>query len=101
GAAAAGDRLGDIAVAALDLAALALHVDAVGILVVDGEVIEDVAELGAGADLAAAQADAADGMAVAQGPVDDVEVVDVLLADVVARQPGEVEPVAHLPFDIG
>src|ERR1700686_2581580 len=40
-------------------------------------------------------------MAVAESPVHDVEVVDVLLADMVAGKPGEVEPVADLPFDVG
>ena len=34
-------------------------------------------------------------------PVDDVDVVDVLLDDVVAAEPGEVVPVAHLPLDVG
>src|SRR5262249_38140605 len=36
----------------------------------------------------------------AEGPVGDVEVVDVLLADVVAREPREVEPVAELPLHV-
>ena len=34
-------------------------------------------------------------------PVADVEVVDVLLADVVAAEPDEVIPVAHLVFHFG
>ena len=34
-------------------------------------------------------------------PVDDVEVVDVLLDDVIAAEPGEVVPVAHLVFHFG
>ena len=36
----------------------------------------------------------------AHRPVDDVDVVDVLLDDVVAREPGEVEPVAALPLHL-
>ena len=60
-------------------------VDAVGVLVVDREVVEDLPVLGAGADLAAAHADGADRVG-AERPVDHVEVVDVLLADVVAAR---------------
>ena len=43
GALGADEGLGDAAVAAVDLPAHAQHVDAVGVLVVDGEVVEDVA----------------------------------------------------------
>src|SRR5512135_1066760 len=95
----AGDMLGDVVLAAVDLAAHAQDVDALGIFVVDREVVEDVAVGRAGADLAAAHADGADRVGV-ERPVDHVEVVDVLLADVVAREPGEVEPVAELPFHV-
>ena len=35
------------------------------------------------------------------GPVDHVDVVDVLLDDVVAAEPGEVVPVAHLVLQVG
>ena len=34
-------------------------------------------------------------------PGADIEIVDVLLDVEVARQPGEVVPVAHLPFHVG
>ena len=34
-------------------------------------------------------------------PVDHVEIVDVLLDDVVAAEPGEVVPVAHLVVHFG
>ena len=37
----------------------------------------------------------------AHDPVGHVEVVDVLLDDVVARKPAEVEPVANLPLGVG
>ena len=33
-------------------------------------------------------------------PVHDVEIVDVLLDDVIAGEPGEVVPVADLPLDV-
>ena len=36
-----------------------------------------------------------------EGPAGDVEVVDVLLDDVVAAEPDEVEPVADLLLDVG
>src|SRR5262249_13006080 len=80
-----------------DLPAHAHHMDIVGVFVVNGEMVVDVAELRAGALLPTAHADRADGVGV-QRPVDHVEVMDVLLDDVVAGQPGEVEPVAQLPF---
>ena len=50
----ADDGLLDLVVAAVDLAGLAEHAHAVGILELDGEVVEDVAVLLAGADLAPA-----------------------------------------------
>ena len=37
----------------------------------------------------------------AEGPVHDVDVVDVLFDDVVAREPGEIQPVPALPFHLG
>jgi len=73
---------------------------AIGVFVIDGEVIIDVAELRPSANLPAAHANRANRMAVAQRPVDHIEIMDVLFADVVAGEPGEVEPVADLPFDI-
>ena len=85
--------------AAGDLAALAEHLGAVGIRVFDGVVIEDVAVLFAGADLAAAHALGFDGVAILD-PVADIEIVDVLLADVIAAEPGEEVPVANLVFEL-
>ena len=86
--------------AAVDLAALAEHGHAVRILVLDGEVVVDVAVAVAAAHLPAAEAGhGADGMR-AEDPVHDVQVVDVLLDDVVAGEPGEVVPVAELPLHV-
>jgi hypothetical protein len=62
--------------------------------------IEDIAELGGHADLPPAHAHDV----LRHGPdrpVHDVDVVDVLLHDVITRQPGEVEPVAALPLHVG
>ena len=68
-----------------------------------GELLEAIAQE---ADAIAMKYFRADGMRVdalggAKGPVDHVEIVDVLFADVVAGQPGEVEPVSQLPFHVG
>ena len=84
-----------------DVAALAEHLRAVGVGELDGVVVEDLAEVLAPiADLAAAHAVGLDRMGVLD-PVADVEVVDVLLADVVAAEPDEVVPVAHLVLHFG
>src|SRR5207237_1222502 len=53
-----------------------------------------------GADLPAAQADRLDRVAIAHDPAHLVQAVDVLLDVEIARQPGEVQPVAHLPFHV-
>jgi hypothetical protein len=61
---------------AIDLAAHAHHVRVIGILEVDGEVIEDVAVRPIGAPLPAANTDRPNRMATHR-PVGDVDVVDV------------------------
>ncbi len=73
----------------------------VRVFIFDGEVIENVPELWSGANLAAAHAGRANRMDIAQRPVDNVQVMDVLFANVIAGKPGEVEPVANLPFEVG
>ena len=82
----AGDPFADDVFAIVDLPALAEHRDAVGVFVLDGEVIEDVAVALAAAGLPAA--DAGDGFhrVRADDPIHDVEVVDVLLDDVIAAR---------------
>ena len=62
--------------------------------------VEDFAVVQAFASFAAALAAGFDRVT-AFDPVDDVEVVDVLLDDVVAANPDEVIPVAHLVFHFG
>ena len=91
---------GDLARAAGNLPALAEHLGAIGIGVFDRMVVEDVAVFLAGANLAAAHALGFDGVAVLD-PIANVEVVDVLLADVVAAEPGEEIPIADLVFQLG
>ena len=95
-----GDVLTDVVGTAVDLAAHAQHTGAVLVLELDAEVIEDLAEVGVDAHLAATHADGLHRVPL-QGPVGDVDVVDVLFDDVVARQPGEVQPVARLPLHVG
>src|SRR5205807_7038766 len=72
-----------------------------GVLEDHGEVVEDVAELRAGAHLPAAGAAGPQGVLVLHGPGHLVQAVDVLLDDVVAGQPGEVQPVTQLPLHVG
>ena len=99
-AARADDPLGDVRRRAVDLAAHRKHVHAVRVLEVDREVIVDVPVRGIGAPLTPAHADGLHWMR-AERPVRHVDVVDVLLHDVVSRQPREVEPVPDLPLDVG
>lgn len=100
GAFGAEDGFFDFIVAVIDLAALAEHADAVGVFEFDGEVVVDVAIDGGGSGLASAEAGGADGVGL-EDPVHDIEVMDVLFDDVVTAEPGEIVPVAELPFDIG
>ena len=62
-------------------------------------VIEDLAEILARADLTSPHPLGTDRIATLQ-PVDDIQVMDVLLDDVIAAQPVEVVPVAHLVFHL-
>ena len=87
--------LGHAVPTAADVAALAEHLGAVGIGVFQEVMIEDLAEFLARADLAASLAVAVRRRPAHQ-PVADVQVVDVLFADMVAAQPIKVVPVAHL-----
>src|SRR5690349_9652271 len=100
GAFGADDAFADTRFGAVDLAAHAHHSRAVRIFVLNGEVVVYVTIGGIGADLAAAHAVGADGVGV-HGPVDDVDVMDMLFDDVIAGEPGEIEPVAQLPFHVG
>ena len=98
----ADDFFADVVVAAGDLPAVRVNRAAVaGHRDLEGEVVVAVAPLLAGALLASAVAVGLDRCDIAEGPEPDVDVVDVLLDDVVAREPGEVEPVTHLPVEVG
>ena len=83
------------------LPAVADELRAVGILVDHGEMVVDLPVLRAGEHLPAAHADGLDGVFFLHHPGADVEVVDVLLDVEVAREPGEVVPVAHLVKHVG
>src|SRR5690606_24372698 len=94
------ERLAHLARGAGLLAAHRHHAAAIGVLELHGEVIEDVPVERIGARLAPSHGERADGMAT-HHPVGDVNIVDVLLDDVIARGPGVVEPVAQLEFGVG
>src|SRR2546423_7058590 len=95
----ADNDLADFALAAVHLAALAKHARAVGVCELNGEVIVNVALLRTGPGLASAQRQGFDRV-ILESPVDDVEIVNVLLDNVVAGKPGEVVPVSELPFHV-
>src|SRR5205085_4523434 len=82
------------------VAALAEHHGAVGVGELDEMVVVVLAVLLARANLAAALALRL-GRVGALDPVGDVQVVNVLLGDVVAAEPVEVVPVAHLVLHLG
>ena len=94
------DVLRDVVLAALDLTAHAHDVDVVGELVIDGELIVALALLGLAGPLSAAHSHGPDRRST-DGPAGHVEVVNVLLADVVTREPAEVVPVVHLVLHLG
>src|SRR5262249_44058575 len=98
GALRAQDVVADVGLRVVLLAEVVEALDAVGPLVDDGVVVEDVAVLRLGAHLAAAGAAGPQRRHVLHGPGHLVDAVHRLLDDVVAGQPGEVQPVAHLPL---
>src|SRR5256884_9045426 len=80
-----GEALGNVVGAIRHLPAEAGHVVVVGVLVIHGEVIVDVAVDRISADLSAAVARGFDGVR-AKSPIRDVEVVHMLFDDVVAAE---------------
>ena len=74
---------------------------AVFIFIDHGKVVVDVAGLGAFAHLPTTQRCRADRHDAVHRPIDPVNAVASLLDDVIAGQPGEVPPVAKLPFRVG
>ena len=85
---------------AVRLAAHAEDAGAVCVFVLDREMIEHVAVHWVGPHLPTTHAVGLHRRA-AHGPIDDIEVVNVLLDDVIAGEPGEEQPVANLPFHVG
>ena len=86
--------------AAWDVTALAQKFGAVFVGEFNEVVIEDLTTFFAGADLASTLALGFDGRAVHE-PVDHIEVMDVLFADVVTGEPVEVIPIVQLVFEFG
>src|SRR5262249_43224112 len=89
------DVFGNLGPGILLVAALAEHPRTVGILEFDAVVIEDFAIVARAGDLRTAHAVPANGM-VALEPINDIQIVNVLLDDVIAADPDEVIPVTHL-----
>ena len=91
------ERLGHVVLAG-DLPAVAVELHAVLVLVLDGVVVPDLARLLRRPGVSNGAAAEPDGLhrVVVHHPVDDVQVVDVLLDDVVAARPEEVVPVVEL-----
>ena len=92
--------LGHVLRGVINLPAHAHQVHAVVILVIDREVVVDMTVLTASTGLTPTHSYGARGVTLLR-PVDDVYVVNMLLCDVIAGEPGEVEPVAHLVFEVG
>src|SRR5665213_1980939 len=82
------------------VAALALDLGSVGVSELDHVVIVNFAVVDPGANLTAAHPHRGDRMAF-HDPIGHVQVVNMLLDDVIAAQPHEVIPVAHLVFHFG
>src|SRR5690606_30777759 len=68
--------------------------------VFDREMIVYVAVHRVGPKEPSARAGCADRVLVSHRPDDFIDAVDVLLGDVISAEPGEVEPVAELPFHV-
>src|SRR5262249_39045307 len=83
------------------LPAVAHEPRTIRVLVDYGEVVVNLAVFRAREDLAATHAHGFHRVHLSHGPGADVEVVHVLLDVEVARQPGEVVPVAHLVEHLG
>src|SRR5690348_895209 len=62
--------------------------------------VEDMPKFGLDSHLASADAEGLDRRFVLQHPGGLIEDMDLLLDDVIAREPGEVEPVAQLPLHV-
>ena len=90
---------GDTVPAITDVAALAEHLRPIRIGELDKVMIEDLSVIDAIADLAPALPLRFNGVRVFK-PVRDIQIVYVLFYDVVATQPIEVIPVAHLVFEL-
>lgn len=94
------DVVGDICAGLVELAAGTESFHAVFPFVNGIEVVVDIAVFRIDACDASAGCGDFYGILVAHDPAEFVKAVDVLLVDVIAGQPIEVEPVAHLVFDL-
>src|SRR5437762_11191979 len=95
----AGEGFGNIILTIWSLPAVARDVDAAVVLVINRKVVVTITVVGSSPDLSSAQTDRGRGVR-PQGPVGQVEIVDMLLDDMIAANPGEVIPVAELILHI-
>ena len=82
------------------MTALAVHSGAISIFEFHRVVVKNFPVVDTHADLCTAHAIGADREVIFQ-PVDDIQIMNVLLGDMVSADPDEVIPVAHLVFHFG
>src|SRR5579872_5055491 len=92
--------VGDVVVAAVDLAARTIRPDAAGVFINDAEVVIYVPRFFTCAGLTAAGTGAPQGGLVAHRPSDLIEAVHMLFDVEIARQPGKSIPIAQLEFHL-
>src|SRR5213594_1934339 len=92
--------LRDVAPTAVNVPALTEHARAIFIFKFHRVMIENLAVVRTFADLATAHAVRAHWMAFLD-PVCHVDVMDMLLDDMIAAEPNEIIPIAHLVFHLG
>ncbi len=101
-AAAGADHLyAHVVLAARLLAAVADEPRTIGIIISHGEMVIDLAILRLGEDLSASHADSLRRVLVLHHPGSDVKEVNMLFDVEIAREPGEIVPVAHLVEHFG
>src|SRR5258706_7064910 len=93
----ADDKLADVVIALWPVTAHAHDTAAVGVFVLDREMVPDLP--GILADLPAAHAVGADRVR-AHDPIGHIQVVDVLLVDLVSAEPDIVVPIVDLVLDV-
>src|SRR3990172_2672559 len=89
--------LGDTFFTSINLPCHAQHMDFIRIFVVDGEVIENLAVFRGGSYLSSPHSNGSNRVTLS-GPIDYVQIMDMLFDDVITGEPREIQPVSKLPF---